>query len=271
MLMSAVHTQLLRKVPLRPRLARKIEKELGCGASPAPHLKALFLIHEMATAVLLPTGLVRFSAERLLFAVADGLDIAGADPSSHQRALHGAGTAVAQSQVVLGGSALVAVSLNREVDVGMLLQESDIRLHRTLLVPSKIGFVVIEVDVLDVLREQLLLGRPGCGRRWWRRRRSHGHPCGCLLSAAGSLRGQRVGGRVGRSRRLRAAGLHRSNAVDAHVGGIAGLPAERGGLALLNAVGTRRQRGRRRWWRRWRWWWWRWCLLMAGAEKQNGA
>jgi hypothetical protein len=45
----------------------------------AAHLKPLFLIHEMATAVLLPTSFVGFSAERLLLAVADRLDVAGAD------------------------------------------------------------------------------------------------------------------------------------------------------------------------------------------------
>lgn len=107
----------------------------------------------MTTAVLLPTGLVGFSAERLLLAVADRLDAAGTDATLRQRALDGACSTVAQCQVVLGGSALIAVSLNHEVDVGMLLQESDIRLQRTLLIRANVGFVVVEINILDVLRE----------------------------------------------------------------------------------------------------------------------
>src|SRR5271167_4031591 len=117
----------------------------------------------MATAILLPTSLIGFGAERLLLAVADRLDIAGADPTLRQRVLHGTRPAVAQSQVVLRGPALVAVSLDHEMDVGMLRQESDIGLQGTLLIRANIGFVVIEVDVLHVLREQFLVARSGCG------------------------------------------------------------------------------------------------------------
>ena len=98
----------------------------------------LFLIHEMATAVLLPTSFVGFRAERLFLAVADRFDVAGADPTLYQRTLDGARSAVAQSQVVLGRSAFVAVSLNDEMDIGMLLQKSDIRLDRTLLISTNI-------------------------------------------------------------------------------------------------------------------------------------
>src|ERR1700674_1486963 len=191
----------------------------------------------MPAAVLLPTGLVGFAAERLLLAVADRLDAAGADASLGQRTLHGTGSAVAQCQVVLRGSALVAVSIDREVDVGMLLEEIDIRLQRTSLVSANIGLVVIEVDVLHALREQLLLAWSGCGWWWWRRC-GHGHPGCSLLRTAGSFRSQCVGGRIGRGYLLRAAGLHGSNAVDANIGGIRGLPAQRGRLPLFDGVGA---------------------------------
>src|SRR5580693_10160166 len=122
----------------------------------------------MATAVLLPTGLVGFSTERLLLAVADRLDVACADPTLRQCALHRACSAVAQCQVVLGRPALIAVSLDHEVDLGMLREERDIRLQRTLLVSANIRFVVLEVNILHILREQLFLARPWRGRRWRR-------------------------------------------------------------------------------------------------------
>src|SRR5271167_419080 len=160
----------------------------------------------MAPAIALPAGLVGFGAERLLLAVADRLNVAGADAALGQGALHGTRSTVTQSQVVLGRPALVAVSLDREADVGMLLEESDIGLQRTSLVSANIRFVVIEVDVLHVLREQLLVGRSGRWWRWWRRWLGHGHPGRSLLRTASSLRSQRVGGRIGWSHRLRSAG-----------------------------------------------------------------
>src|ERR1700751_5410849 len=163
----------------------------------------------MATPVLLPTGLVGFRAERLLLAVADRLDVAGADATLRQRALDGARAAVAQCQVILRGSALVAMSLNREVNVGVRRKESDIRLQRTLLVRTNIRFVILEINVLDVLGEELFIARPGrWRRRWWRL--SHGHSCRCLLRSTGSFRRQGIGGRVRRRNRLRTVRLHGS-------------------------------------------------------------
>src|ERR1700680_3952761 len=149
----------------------------------------------------------------------------------------------------------------------MLLEEIDIRLYRTLLVRANIGFVVLEINVLYALREQFLLGWSSCGGRRWRGGLSDGHPRRCLLCPPGSLRSQRVGSRIGRSYLLRAAGLHGSNPVDAHVGGICGLPRQRCRLSLFNGVGIRRERGCRcwRWWRRWGRG--RWGLLMASAEE----
>src|SRR5579872_2638855 len=102
----------------------------------------------------------------------------------------------------------------------MLLEESNIRLDRTLLVRPNIGFVVIEVNVLHALREQLLLGRSGCSRRWWRRRLGHSDACRCLLRSPSSFRSQRVGSRIRRGYLLRAAGLYSSNSVNAYIGGI---------------------------------------------------
>src|SRR5437879_121569 len=127
--------------------------------------KSLFLINEMPAAVLLPASLVALSAERLLFAVADRLDAAGVNSPRSQCVLHRRGTLVAQGQVVLSRAALVAGSLDGEVDAGMLVQKRDVSLHRSLLVGANVRLVIVEVNVLDALREQLLFGRPGS--RWW--------------------------------------------------------------------------------------------------------
>ena len=94
----------------------------------------LLLIDEVTAAILLPAAFVLFHAERLFLAVADGLDAAGADSSGGQGTLHCAGTLVAQSQVVFGRAAAVAVSLNREVDAGVLAEELRVGLDDRLLI-----------------------------------------------------------------------------------------------------------------------------------------
>ena len=82
----------------------------------------------MPAPVLLPARLVRLRAERLLLAEADSLDPVRRNSSCNQSILHRAGTIVTERKVVLGRPTLVAVSLNGEADIGMLLQEGNIRL-----------------------------------------------------------------------------------------------------------------------------------------------
>src|SRR5712672_428229 len=101
----------------------------------------------MSTPVLLPAGLVRLGAERTLFPEARGLNPVGGHSGRYQCVLDRAGTAVAERQVVFSGTALVAVSLNGEGHVRMLLQECSVRLDNCLLVAAHIRLVVIKVDV----------------------------------------------------------------------------------------------------------------------------
>ena len=224
----------------------------------------------MATPILLPASFVGFGAERLLLAVADRLDIVGADATLHQRVLHGVRAAVAQSQVVLRRPALVAVSLDREVDVGMLLEESDICLQRTLLVRANIGSCRTRSRCPSRSARTALPRSDRALAEAVAVAASHGDSRRRLLRSTRSLGGQRVGGRIGRRHLLRAAGLHGSHAVDADVGGIAGLPGQRGRLSLVNGVGIGRERSRRRGWRRWRWWWRRCYFLLASAQEHDG-
>src|SRR5579863_3719469 len=128
-------------------------------------LESLFLVDEMAAAVLLPASFVAFGAERFFLAVTDRLDAAGADSESRQSSLDGARTLIAQRQVVLGRAALVAVSLNRKIHVGMMREELRISLHRGLLVTADVGLVVIKIDILDILAEQVFIGHVRSRRR----------------------------------------------------------------------------------------------------------
>src|SRR5581483_12185174 len=102
-----------------PKLLGK--EEPRAAARPPPSRLSL-LVDEVPAPVLLPALLVGLGAERLLFAVADGLDAVGSNAGLHQGLLHGIGSVIAQRQVVLGGTALVTVPLNRELNVGVLLQ-----------------------------------------------------------------------------------------------------------------------------------------------------
>src|SRR5690348_6494438 len=107
----------------------------------------------MADPVLLPATFVGLRTERFLFSVTDRLDAVSADASLDQRVLHRIRPVGTQRQVVLGRSALVAMALNRDADIRVLLQELRVGLQRTLLVPPDIVLVVLEEDVLHVFRE----------------------------------------------------------------------------------------------------------------------
>src|ERR1700722_19279487 len=176
--------------------------------------ETLFLIDKVTASILLPAAFVFFHAERFFFAVADDLNAIGADSGRNQSALHGRGPLIAQCQVVFGRAAGIAVSLNRKVNVGMLVEELSVRLDGGLLIGAKVRFVVIEIDVLDGLAEEILL------RSGWRRssccrgRRSDGEARRGVLGSAGTFGSEMIRGGIGGINLLRSAGLNRANAVD---------------------------------------------------------
>jgi hypothetical protein len=86
--------------------------------------------------------------------------------------------------------------------------------------------------------------RRSSGGRWWRGRGVDGDASGGVLRSAGAFGDEMVGGGVGGSNLTRAARVHHSDAVDADVGRVRGLPGQGCGLALINRVRVRRQRGR---------------------------
>src|SRR6266478_10233462 len=97
--------------------------EWWTGETPVPPLACLFFVHEVPAAVLLPATFVRLGAERFLLAVADGLDAIAAHSSLDERILYRVRAIGAEGEVIFGGAALVAVSLDGDVNVGVLLQE----------------------------------------------------------------------------------------------------------------------------------------------------
>src|SRR5438067_1310235 len=121
------------------------------------------------------------------------------------------------------------MALKREADIGMLLQERHVCLNCRLLVGANIRLVVVEIDVLHILREQLLVTRCWLLRRRRWRRRIHGYAGGGCLRSAFTFGRQGVGGRVRRTYLLRPVRLHGAySAVNADVGGVGGLPSQGG-------------------------------------------
>src|SRR5882672_9614712 len=113
----------------------------------------------MPAPVLLPARFVALRAERLFFAVADRLDATGVYASRHQSTLHRAGALVAQCDVVFRGTALVAMSFDSKAHIRMSVQELHVGLERTLLITADVRLVVIEINILNILAEQFLIGR----------------------------------------------------------------------------------------------------------------
>ena len=83
----------------------------------------------MAAPILLPAAFVRFSTERLLFAIAEGFDAIPTDSSLNKRILHRVSAIGSERKIVFGRTTLVAVSLDGEANVGMLLEELRVRLN----------------------------------------------------------------------------------------------------------------------------------------------
>src|SRR4051812_3132075 len=74
--------------------------------------KLLLGADEVAAAILLIAVFGRLHTEGLFFAEADGIDAIGGDAQRDQVLLGGAGAAIAESEVVFGGTALVAMAFN---------------------------------------------------------------------------------------------------------------------------------------------------------------
>src|SRR5580704_15221626 len=116
----------------------------------------------MAAAVLLPAGLVAVHAERLFLAVADGGDAVGGNAERDEVLLGGIGAAVAESEVVFGGAALVAMAFDGHFDLRVVLQEVRSLGKGLTGIGANVGFVEVKIGVAHFPEEEIIQVRLRC-------------------------------------------------------------------------------------------------------------
>ena len=94
----------------------------------------------------MPARFVVDGGKRFFLAIANGLDAAGADTLDDERLYQGAGAIGAEGEVVFFRSAVVAVALDHDVDVGMLDEELGICRRRSLVADAQVVTIEIEED-----------------------------------------------------------------------------------------------------------------------------
>src|SRR5207237_2501421 len=88
-------------------------------------------------------------AHWLLLAEADGRELACRDAQRNEILFHSGGAAVAQAQVVFGGSAFIAMALDGRFHGRMSLEELRSRGQRLASVGADVRFVGVKVSVLN--------------------------------------------------------------------------------------------------------------------------
>ena len=166
--------------------------------------------HDVDAAVALPAGFVVVFADGLLLAEADHVELRGGNAHLDQVVLGGAGTPVAQRDVVLGGTALIAVALDGQLVARVIFQDvaqfRGVGLQGLHGVGAQRGLVVVEIGVFDFGQQLIdagagdgirisLLRRRGGGRLRgrgtpWRRRRPGGCGAAWRPGAAAEAVGQ---------------------------------------------------------------------------------
>src|ERR1700722_4454977 len=194
---------------------------------------------EVSAAVLLVAILSGLHAERLLFAETDGVDAIGGDAQGDEILLRGAGTTIAESKVVFGGAALVAVTFDGDA-LGRIAAEILGGLSEGGAgVGTNVGFVEVEIGVANFTREDFILR--GLGRR---------SSSGCdgdartrCCGAAWTTGSDGVGSRSGRRDGLLAFSGNSANVgSDGELRCVGGSPSQRRSVPLFDSCGARLQR-----------------------------
>ncbi len=209
----------------------------------------------MAATVFGVAGFVGFHAERLFFAVADGVEAVRGNAEADKILLDGIGTAIAEGEVVFGGAALVAMTLDGDAHGGILLEEGSVFLESRFGIATDFGAVVIEVGIANFLEEELVESRGAiCGGLGRNRRSVNRDADGRVSIAAGAAGGDGVGGGSAGSDRGAALGGNGADFwSDGNVGGVGGGPGKADGIAGIDGslIGGKRCGGLHGgWWRR---------------------
>src|SRR5579859_1933456 len=189
----------------------------------------------MRAAILLPALLVVLGALRALLSVADGGQLRGGNTELHQIVPGFGRAAIAQSEVVLGRSAFIAMALHG--DLGALKILEDVLERRGILaqrgtrIRPQSGLVVVEKGVPGLRTQQLAERFAGRSSGYGRSRRRHGNSCNIFRGAAGPFSGKGVrGARIWKNfaAGVRLHGPH--TRLHRYAGGVLNRPAQRGRL-----------------------------------------
>lgn len=109
---------------------------------------------EVTSAVLLPAGFVGLSAKGFFLAPTSGYYLIRGNTETNQILLHGIGTAIAESEIVLSRPTLVTVTFDGDVSGRVALQEIRRLLKSFARIRTNGRGIVIKVCVTNVLQEQ---------------------------------------------------------------------------------------------------------------------
>ena len=107
----------------------------------------------MANAVSLPARLGALHAKRFLFAQTRRIDTVGGYAERDEIGFDGSGSAIAENEVVFRGAAFVAMALDGHFYLGVIAEELRGLAESVAGIGADIGFVEVEVGVLDILQE----------------------------------------------------------------------------------------------------------------------
>ncbi len=149
----------------------------------------------MAATILLIARLAGFHAEGLFFAVADGAEAIGRDTQGDEIIFYGSGAAVAETEVVFGGTAFVAVTFDGGLNVRVGAKNFGGGGESRARIGANVSFIQIEVRVFDAVLENSVSVAVGVGRLGIRFRNGYAHAG--VGGAAGAGGGKSVGCRIG--------------------------------------------------------------------------
>ena len=195
---------------------------------------------EVGPAVACVTIFACIRADRPLLTKADCFQLFARDAEGDQGIFGSSRTAVTEGQVVLSRTTLIAMPLDRDNEVSIHLEDgferTRITLQNRLIAGTNITFVVIEVNILHLARQDLLHALSGSGLhglRWWRC--AYRNSSIAFRGPTGSGGGEVIGSRRGRVDATAAIRTYLSNLIiDLNTGSIAHRPTQRGWLACGN-------------------------------------